>query len=673
MSNPFFEPLADTGIPDFSAIRFEHYREAFDRGFERQRAEIQAITSNANAATFANTVEALENSGADLRRVEDVFWNLSSSDTYAELQELECEIAPQSSAHHSEIYANPQLYARVSAVCADAVGEDNESLAPEQMQLLHDTHKSFVRAGANLSDQDRTRVGAIAERLSVLCTRFGQNVLKDSNDYSLVLFSESEVAGLPDYVLEMGRDEAAARGQAGAYVFTTSRSSITPFLQYANNRALREAIYTAYISCGTRSVDNRPLITEIVALRGERAKLLGFATHADFMLDDRMAKTPGAVRELLDQVWQPCQEQVSKEAAELVACAGLQTPEELAPWDWWYYTEKLRRERFKLDPDELKQYFTLENVRDGVFDVANKLYGIVFEARPDLPVYHPDVLSYQVSEADGTLIGYFLFDFYMRPSKRSGAWMSQFRAQRQELERVPPVIVNCCNFPKSEPCLLGVDEVRTLFHEFGHGLHGLLSNVRYASLGGTNVKQDFVELPSQIMEHWAMEPSVLKSYARHVSTGNPIPDELIAKLKESQQFNQGFATTEYLAACYLDLAWHSASDTAEQTIDEFEDQAMQAIGKTPLIDPRYKSTYFQHIFTDDAYSAGYYVYIWAEVLDADGYEAFKENGIFDPETAAAFRSNVLERGGTADPMSLYRAFRGRDPKVQPLLRNRGLV
>ncbi|WOJ92792.1 M3 family metallopeptidase [Congregibacter variabilis] len=668
MSNPFFEPLADTGIPDFSAIRFEHYREAFDRGFAQQQDEIHAIASNPEAATFANTLEALENSGSLLTRVENVFWNLASSDTTAELQALECEISPQASAHRSAIYTNAQLYARVRTV-RDA----QESLSAEQEQLLEKTRRRFVRAGAELADTQRSRVSAITEQLAVLCTRFGQNVLRDNNAYALVLSHEEDLAGLPDYVIEMGRNDAGARDMTDACVFTLSRSSITPFLQYADNRALREEIYRAYSSCGTRNVDNRPLISEIVALRNERAQLLGFESHADFMLDHRMAKTPSAVRDLLDQVWQPCQEQVTSEATALAACAGLSSEEELAPWDWWYYTEKLRQERFDLDPDEMKQYFKLENVRDGVFEVANKLYGIVFRERSDLPVYHPDVQVYEATEADGTLIGYFLFDFYMRTSKRSGAWMSEFRAQSNNGKRVTPVIVNCCNFPKSDLCLLGVDEVRTLFHEFGHGLHGLLSNVRYASLGGTKVKQDFVELPSQIMEHWAMEPCVLRSYARHVQTDAPIPDALISKLKASEQFNQGFATTEYLAACYLDLAWHSDPKAEECDVDKFEARALKDIGMPSAIDPRYKSTYFQHIFSDDSYSAGYYVYIWAEVLDADGFEAFKEQGLFDQAMARAFRSQVLERGGTADPMSLYRAFRGRDPEVMPLLRNRGLL
>lgn len=669
MTNPFFQPLAETGIPDFSSIRIEHYREAFDRGFAQQAAEIEAIVANSETPTFENTVAALERSGGQLRRVADVFWNLASSDTSDDLQALESALAPEVSAHRSSIYASPALYARINAVAESA-----EAMDAEQRQLLSETRRSFVRAGAALAAEQRARVSAITERLAALYTSFGQNVMKDSNDYALVLTADEDVAGLPDYVLEMGKEEAVARGKDGAYAFTTSRSSITPFLQYADKRNLREEIYAAYSSCGTRSVDNRPLIKEIVALRNERAALLGFASHAAFMLDDRMAKTPAAARALLDKVWEPCRQQVAKEATDLAACARtLGGPEELAPWDWWYYTEKLRRERFDLDPDELKQYFKLENVRDGVFAVATRLYGLTFKECPDLPVYHPDVVTYEVSEADGSLIGYFLFDFYMRPSKRSGAWMSEFRAQSNDGVRHTPVIVNCCNFPKSSPCLLGVDEVRTLFHEFGHGLHGLLSNVRYASLGGTNVKQDFVELPSQIMEHWAMEPEVLKSYARHVTTGAAIPDALVTKLRASEQFNQGFATTEYLAACYLDFAWHDGSNVADQDVAAVEARAMESIGKTALIDPRYKSTYFQHIFTGDSYSAGYYVYIWAEVLDADGYEAFKENGVFDLATATSFRRNILERGGTKDPMDLYQAFRGRNPDPAPLLQNRGLL
>ena len=387
-----------------------------------------------------------------------------------------------------------------------------------------------------------------------------------------------------------------------------------------------------------------------------------------------MAKTPGNVLNLLDQVWEPTQRKVRKEAEDLQQRIQEEGSNfELAPWDWWYYTQKIRQERFDLDEEVIKPYFRLEQVRDGAFEVARKLYGITFHARTDIPVYHPDVQAFEVMDVDGSLVGIFMFDFFMRLSKRGGAWMNTFRDQSAMDGHEHPVVVNCCNFPKSSPCLLGMDEVRTLFHEFGHGLHGLLSRVRYRSLGGTNVKQDFVELPSQIMEHWAVERDVLKDYARHYETGEAMPDELIDKLKAAETFNQGFATTEYLAACYLDMAWHSERGEQATDVAGFEADAMNAIDLVPMVDPRYKSSYFQHIFAGSHYSAGYYVYMWAEVLDADGFDAFKENGIFDPETARSFRENILEKGGTVDAMTLYRQFRGRDPDVQPLLKNRGMV
>ena len=667
--NPFFEPLSETGIPDFQAIEFEHYREAFDRGFAEHHDEIVAIVENPEAPDFVNTIEALERSGAQLRRVSAVFFNLTSSDTTPDLQALELSIVPEYTAHHNRITSNTALFDRVRAV-----KEGDETLAGEQLRLLNETYRSFVRAGAELDADGRQRANAISEELAGLVTEFGQNVLKDTNEFELVLKDADDLAGLPDFVLNAASAEAESRGKPGQFVFTISRSSITPFLQYADRRELREKIYRAYTSCGTSSVDNQPIIQRIVALRAERAGLLGFATHGEFMTDDRMAGTPTAVRELLDQVWAPCQQKVAQEAADLQARIQLEGNNfELAPWDWWYYTEKIRKERYDLDEEELKPYFRLENVRDGVFDVARKLYSITFHERPDLPVYHPDVVAYEVREADGELIGYFLFDFFMRASKRGGAWMSTFQDQSGMDGHVCPVVVNCCNFPKSDPCLLGMDEVRTLFHEFGHGLHGLLSNVRYQSLSGTSVKQDFVELPSQIMEHWAVEPEVLKSYARHIDSGAPMPDELISRLRDAATFNQGFETTEYLAACYLDLAWHGDGAEAVEDVAVFEDRAMRQIEKIGIIDPRYKSSYFQHIFTGEDYSAGYYVYMWAEVLDADGYEAFKENGLFDPATAKSFRDNILAKGGTVEPMELYARFRGRAPEVSPLLRNRGLL
>jgi len=668
MANPFFEPLPENGVPEFDQILSHHYEEAFERGFEEQNREIQAIIGNREAPTFGNTIEAMERSGELLERVGNVFWNLTSSDTSDELQVLELALSPRLAAHNSQIYSDPALFKRVQAIT-----ESDQALDPEASQLLEEIHGSFVRAGAHLSESARERVNEITESLAGLTTRFGQNVLQDVNEFELVVDAAEDISGLPDSVLNAARSEAESRGKPGQYVFTISRSSITPFLQYADSRSLREKLYRAYTDCGTMTTDNHPVIQEIIECRAERAKILGFGSHADFMLDDRMAKTPEAVKGLLDRVWTPCQDKVAKEAQDLQSRIQEDGGNfELQPWDWWYYTEKIRQERFDLDEEAVKPYFKLENVRDGAFEVARKLYGIKFE-QVDVPVYHPDVVAYEVTDADGSTIGIFLFDFFMRPSKQGGAWMSEFRGQSNLDEPVRPVIVNCCNFPKSDPCLLGMDEVRTLFHEFGHGLHGLLSKVRYPRLSGTNVKQDFVELPSQIMEHWALEPEVLKSYAIHHETGEPIPDELIKKLKSAQTFNQGFATTEYLAACYLDLAWHQQEGHAPQDVDGFERKAMDDIHKIKMVDPRYRSAYFRHIFEGEHYSAGYYVYIWAEVLDADGFEAFREKGIFDQETARSFRSNILEKGASVPPMELYRKFRGREPDVAPLLKNRGLL
>jgi peptidyl-dipeptidase Dcp len=668
MANPFFEPLPENGLPEFKRILTSHYEAAFERGFEEQNLEIEAITDNLDAPTFLNTIEAMERSGDLLERVGNVFWNLTSSYTSDQLQALELKLSPRVAAHKSQIYSDPTLFKRVQAIM-----ESDQTLDSEALQLLKEIHQSFVRAGAHLSESARERVNEITESLAGLTTQFGQNVMQDVNKFELVVGGAEDISGLPDSVLNVAKSEAESRGKSGQYVFTISRSSITPFLQYADSRSLREKLYKAYTDCGTMTTNNHPVIQEIVKCRAERATIHGFDSHADFMLDDRMAKTPEAVKGLLDRVWAPCQEKVAKEAKDLQL--RIQDDGEnfkLQPWDWWYYTEKIRKERFDLDEEAVKPYFKLENVRDGAFEVARKLYGINFEGI-NVPVYHSDVIAYEVTDADGSVIGIFLFDFFMRPFKQGGAWMSEFRSQSNLDEHVHPVIVNCCNFPKSDPCLLGMNEVRTLFHEFGHGLHGLLSKVRYRRLSGTNVKQDFVELPSQIMEHWAFETEVLKSYAIHHETGEPIPGELIKKLRLAQTFNQGFATTEYLAACYLDLAWHQRKSKEPEDVDSFERKAMDDIHKIKIVDPRYRSSYFRHIFEGEHYSAGYYVYIWAEVLDADGFEAFKEKGIFDPETARSFRSNILEKGGTVPPMDLYRKFRGRGPDVEALLKNRGLI
>jgi peptidyl-dipeptidase Dcp len=673
MSNPFFESWQTAyGMPPFDEIKDEHYLPAFERAFADHDADIDQIAANQLPPTFTNTIEAMERSGALLRKVSGVFYNLSSSTTNDQLQAIEVLLAPRSAAHFSRIYNHQRLFKRVSQIYLE---RQSLALDADQLLLLEDLYTAFVRAGAALSDVARPQVQALDESLAGLMTQFSQNILKDTNNFEMVVDNEEDLAGLPQSVLRAASVEAQQRGMSGKYVFTVSRSSITPFLQYADSRALREKIYKAYTHNANNPNDfnNQTIVGQIAAQRVKRAQLLGYQTHAHYMLDDRMAKTPANVNQLLDSIWQPAQIKVAEEARDLQGIIQAEGGNfELAAWDWWYYTEKVRSKRYAIAEDQVKPYFKLENVRDGAFDVAHKLFGLTFREVNDVPLYHPDVISYEVSDADGSLIGLFLVDYFMRASKQGGAWMSEFRAQSNLSESIRPIVVNTCNFPKSSPCLLGMDEVLTLFHEFGHGLHGLLSQVRYESQSGTNVKQDFVELPSQIMEHWAIEPEVLRSYARHVDTGEVIPDEVIDKLLASNTFNQGFSTTEYLAAAYLDMAWSSLDSSDAQDIDTFEAQSMQAIKLIDAVAPRYKSSYFQHIFAGNSYSAGYYAYIWAEVLDADGFEAFKEKEIFDAATARSFRQNILEKGGTAEAMSLYQAFRGRAPDVAPLLKNRGL-
>ena len=671
MSNPFYaEWPSPFGLPSFSDIEPIHFEEAFQAGFDQNNEEIDTIANSLEAPTFANTVVELERAGELLSRVADVFFNLSIADTNDQIQALELKIAPRLAVHEANIYQNTKLFQRVLSV-----KESGVSLDADQAQLVSDLIKEFVRAGANLDESTCQDVQKLGTRLATLMAEFGQNVLKDSNAFELIVETPSVLAALPQWVRDAALAEGDHRGCSGQHVFTLSRSSITPCLQFINDRALREEIYRAYSRCGNNDDvnDNKKILSEIALLRAQRASKLGFADHAAFMLSDRMAESSDKVRNLLDQIWQPARARAEEEAVALQQVIQNEGGNfTLAPWDWLYYTEKLRKQRFDLDEGQYKPYFALERVRQGAFAVAQKLYGIRFQRLEDVPVYHPDVDCYRVEEADGTFIGLFMTDYFARSSKRSGAWMSHYRAQSHMDERVTPIIVNCCNFQNSHPCLLSMDEVRTLFHEFGHGLHGLLSKVRYPSQSGTNVKQDFVELPSQIMEHWATEPEVMQAYARHVDSDESIPIALVEKLIESEKFNQGFATSEYLAASYLDLAWHELGDDVPQ-VDDLEAVVAEGIGLNAAIDPRYLSTYFQHIFSGESYSAGYYSYIWAEVLDADGFEVFKENGIFDPQTAEAFRKHILQAGGTADPGILYQRFAGHEPVVEPLLRQRGLA
>lgn len=674
MNNPFFEAWQTPfGMPPFQDIQDDHFSDAFARGFSDHMAEIEAIANNPAPASFANTLVAFEASGQLLTKTADVFFNLVSTDTNKTLQVIEEAVSVQASNHNSNIFNHAGLFQRIKTLFN---AQQSLALQPDQQLLLETIYNDFVRGGAELEPGARQQTREINEQLAALETRFGHNVLAETNDFELVLTSRDELRGLPESVLTAAANEAEARGHpSGSYAFSISRSSFTPFMQFADNRPLRQTLFEAYTRCGDlgNAADNNPIAVEIAALRHRRAKIKGFESHAHYMLEDRMAGHPGKVHQLLDQIWQPAQNKAQQEAADLQARIRQEGQNfELMPWDWWYYTEKIRSERFDLNETDIKPYFALEQVRNGAFEVARALFGIEFRPAPELPTYHPDVQSYEVIDADGTLIGIFLTDYFMRPSKRGGAWMSQFRGQSHLDSNIRPIIVNCCNFPKASPCLLGLDEVATLFHELGHGLHGLLSQVRYPSQAGTNVKQDFVELPSQIFEHWATEPEVLRRYAHHYETGEVIPDNLIEKILAASTFNQGFQTSEYLAAAYLDMAWHEQPIDALSDVNALENTEMARIGLPSTIVPRYKSTYFQHIFSGDDYSAGYYAYIWAEVLDADGFEAFKEHGLFDPATAQSFRKNILERGGSKDPMALYRAFRGRDPAVQALLASRGL-
>lgn len=664
------------GVPPFDQIKEEHFLPAIKTGIEIHKKEIEAIIKNPEAPTFENTIEALEKSGRLLQKVTDIFYVLNGCMTNDNMQKIAKEVAPMLAKHMDEIRMNPELFKRVKTVYDN---KDKLNLNPEQKKLLEEYYKDFVRGGANLDDAKKARLMEINQELSLLSVKFGENVLKEENKFELVIDRKEDLEGLPEAVIQEAYETAKERGKEGKWVFTIKKPSLIPFLQYSPNRELREKIFRAYINRGNNNdeLDNKKIISRIIALRVEKAKLLGYKSHAHLILEENMAKTPEKVYELLKKIWEPALKVAKKEAKELQEMIYKEGNKfKLEPWDWWYYAEKVRKEKYQLDEEMLRPYFKLENCIEGAFYVANKLYGIKFEERKDIPKYHPDVKVFEVKEADGSHIGIFYVDYFPRASKRSGAWMTSFRKQSMlDGKMVHPVIVNVGNFTKptsDKPALLSIEEVETLFHEFGHALHGLLSKCTYPSLSGTAVPRDFVELPSQIMENWALEPEVLKVYAKHYQTGEVIPSELVEKIKNSRKFNQGFATVEYLAAAFLDMDYHTFEEVREIDPIKFEEESMKRIGMIPEIVVRYRSTNFQHIFSG-GYSAGYYSYIWSEVLDADAFEAFKEKGIFDPKTALSFRKNILEKGGSDDPMTLYKRFRGREPKVEPLLKKRGLL
>ncbi len=676
--NPFFvEWTTPFGVPPFDLIREEHFLPAYDRAIAERKAEIDVIVAQADPPSFANTVEALDRSGELLITVEAVLQNLNAAETNETIQGIARDVAPRLAALEDDLVLNQGLFERVKMVWQ---GRDRLELTPEQSRLLEKTYRRFVRGGAGLAAADKERLRAVNAELAVLGLRFSENLLAETNGYRLVVDKEADLAGLPPSAISGAAEAAAAAGLDGKWVFTLQSPSIWPFLSYADNRELRRQILTAYVNRGNNGHerDNNQILAQIARLRAERAKLLGYPTHAHFVLEENMAKTPVEVYALLWQLWKPALAVASKEAEALQAMITQEGGDfELEPWDWRYYTEKVRQARYDVDAEAVRPYFQLDNVLKGAFWVANRLWGVTFVEREDIPTYHPEVRTFEVKDGDGSHVGVLLVDYYPRPGKRGGAWMSPYREQfMEDGHDFRPVIVNVGNFSRPTgdmPSLLQLEEAETMFHEFGHALHGLLSRCHYRTLAGTSVARDFVELPSQIMENWVLEPEVLKVYAKHYKTGEVIPPELVERILASQRFNQGFASVEYLAACFLDMDWHTLVAPANADPALYERQSLARVNLMPEIVVRYRSPYFNHIFGGDgSYSSGYYSYIWSEVLDADAYAAFTEKGIFDPMTARAFRTNILERGGSEDPMVLYTRFRGAAPSVEPLLERRGL-
>ena len=656
--------------PPFDRIRSDHFEPAFAQAMAEHLAEVASITADPAEPGFSNTIEAMERSGRALSQVGAVFSNLVVSLGGPELEAIDRTLSPLLAQHGMKVSLDPALFRRVDALHAR---RDTLGLAADQLRLLERVHRGFVRSGAALGPEQRQRMSDISERLAVLHTRFGQNVLHDEKEWHLAIV-ETDLDGLPEFVRAGAAQAAADRGLAG-YAITLSRSLIEPFLCFSDRRDLRQAAYQAWIARGTHAgpQDNRPLIPEILALRQEKARLLGYPDFAAFRLADTMAGTPEAADGLLQQVWAPARSKALAERDRLLAVArreGFEGP--LAAWDWRYYAEKVRRADYALDEAEIKPFFALGAVQQAAFDTASRLFGLSFIPRPDVPVYHPDVRAYEVRDADG-LVGLFLADHFARGDKRSGAWMSSYRDQENLDAPVAPIIVNNNNFARSEPTLLSFDDARTLFHEFGHGLHGLLSRVRYPTQSGTSVKRDFVEFPSQVYEHWMALPETLRAYCRHHETGAPIPDALIERLLAARTFNQGFATVEFTASALIDMALHRHPDPGSLDIEAFEREFLEGIGMPDEIGIRHRPPHFQHLFAGGGYAAGYYSYMWSEVLDADGFEAFKEVGDpFDPAIAARLR-RVLAAGDTEDPMRLYVAFRGRPPSMEALLAGRDLV
>jgi len=677
-SNPLLE--AWTGpfeIPPFAAIKPEHFSPALDVALQQARAEIAAIAANPEPPSFENTILAFERSGETLSRVSSAFFNLSSADTNDILQAVEREIAPLLSRYRSEIYLNEALFARIKALYDS---RETLALGPEEARVLERYYLNFTRNGAGLAPKTKARLAAISERLATLGTNFSQNVLADEKAFVLVLEGGDELAGLPDWLISASAANANERGFPGKYAITLSRSSIEPFLQFSARRDLREKAFKAWAARGENGgeTDNCAIAAEMVRLRAERAKLLGYASFAHFRLADRMAKTPEAALGLLNSVWTPARARALREEAdlrEIIVSEGGNF--DVAPWDWRYYAEKRRKAEFDLDEGETKPYIQLDQMIEAVFYTANRLFGLSFEERSDIPLYHRDARSWTVRDRDGKPKALFIGDYYARASKRSGAWMTSFKDQQKLDGEQLPIIVNVLNFAKggeNEACLLSFDDARTLFHEFGHALHGMLSDVTYPMIAGTRVPGDFVEFPSQIYENWLEQPEILRRFAVHHKTGEPLPEALLQKILAARQFNQGFATVEYTACALVDMNLHLETETDKIEIAGFEKAELEKLGMPDSIVMRHRTPHFQHIFSGDGYSAGYYSYLWSEVLDSDGFDAFVEKAdIFDPATAQKLYEFVYSAGNSRSPDEAYEKFRGRDPKPGPLLRKRGLL
>ncbi|WIX84101.1 M3 family metallopeptidase [Amycolatopsis carbonis] len=676
--NPFATPSElPYALPPFDRIKVEHYRPAFEEGLTAHAAEIHDIAANPAEPTFENTIVALERAGELLERASGTFFNISGSDSTDEIQEIQAELAPKLAAHSDAIHLDPQLFARINTLYER---RENLGLDPESLRLLERRHTDFSRAGAGLPEAEQEKLRKLNEQLSTLQTKFQQNLLRDTNELAVVLDDVADLAGLDEGAIATAAEAAAARGEAGKYVLNLTLPTAQAALESLENRAVRERVFTASVSRGNRGneYDNNSVAAEIVRLRAERAALLGYPDHASYVISDETAKTADAASGLLERLAPVAVANARVEAAELQQHLEADVPgATLKPWDWAFYAEKVRRERYEVDTAALRPYFELDRVlTDGVFFAANRLYGLTFTERDDLPKYHPEVRTFEVFDADGSGMGLFLVDYYTRDAKRGGAWMNNFVSQSDLLGR-KSVVVNVLNVakpPAGEPTLLTLDEVTTVFHEFGHALHGLLSGVVYPTFSGPSVPRDFVEYPSQVNEMWMLWPEVLANYAKHHVTGEPLPAEQVAKLEAAQQYGEGFKTTEYLAASLLDLAWHRLGvDDRVDDVQRFEADALEKAGVAlESVPPRYRTTYFNHVF-GGGYSAGYYSYIWSEVLDADTVQWFRENGGLERENGDHFRSTLLGRGGSVDPMEAFANFRGREPEIQPLLERRGLA